>query len=163
MRANGFVLSTVSLRQGWPLLVLFVAVVVVIGLVVGLIAAPGDYVTHLKMPDLVLPPAVSSALWFILAFVFAVTGWRMWMLDSSSTEMRLWLAIQILSWWWSPIFFLIRSPVIALLVMIVMCALSLWFVIGSWHRDRISSLLFIPIFVYLAYVAAMNGAIVALN
>ena len=145
------------------MLLLFVGGVIGIGIDVGRIAAPGPWLQELRIPDLVLPDWISTPLWFLLATAFAVAGWRLWMLDSSSLEMRLWLGIQILSWWYSPVFFLIRSPLLALGVIVVMALLMLWFMLRTWRLDRISSYLFIPCFLWVAYVVAMNAAIVTMN
>lgn len=158
-------MTTISLKQGWPLLLLFTGGVIGIGFVVGLIAdpGPGSGIEELRIPDLVLPKWISTPLWFLLATAFAVAGWRLWMLDSSALEMRLWLGIQILSWWYAPVFFLIRSPALALGIISVMAGLMAWFMVRAWNRDRISAYLFIPCFLWVAYVAAMNAAIVVMN
>lgn len=156
-------MTTISLRQGWPLLLLFVGGVIGIGFVVGLIAGPGPWLDELRIPDLILPDWISTPLWFLLATAFAVAGWRLWMLDSASAEMRLWLGIQILSWWYAPVFFLVRSPPLALGIITVMAVLMVWFMLRAWRRDRISSYLFIPCFLWVAYVVAMNAAIVVMN
>lgn len=145
------------------MLLLFIGGVIGIGFVVGLIADPGPWFNELRIPDLVLPDWISTPLWFLLATAFAVAGWRLWLLDSASTEMRLWLGIQILSWWYSPVFFMIRSPFLALCIITIMALLMVWFMVRTWRRDRISSYLFIPCFLWVAYVVAMNGAIVVMN
>ena len=156
-------MSSISLKQGWPLLLLFVGGVIGIGLVVGLIAEPGPWFQELRVPDLFVPDWISAPLWFLLAMAFAIAGWRLWLLDSSSPEMRLWLGVQILSWWYAPVFFLIRSPVLALVVISLMAALMIWFLIRTWTYDRISSWLFLPCFVWVSYIAAMNLAVVMMN
>jgi tryptophan-rich sensory protein len=156
-------MASVSIKQGWPLLLLFLVVVLGIGSVVGLVAAPGDYVGQLRIPPFVLPDAVSGALWVVLSAAFAVAGWRNWILDSNSAEMRLWLAVLILSWWFSPTFFIIRSPLLALLVVAVILVLMVWFAMRAWSRDRLSFWLFTPSVLYIAYVTAMTAAIVAMN
>jgi len=156
-------LTTISLKQGWPLLLLFVGGVIGIGFVVGLIADPGPWIEELRIPDLVPPEWLSTPLWFLLATAFAAAGWRLWMLDSSALEMRLWLGIQILSWWYSPVLFLIRAPALALGIISVMAVLMVWFMVRTWNRDRVSSYLFIPCFLWVAYIVAMNGTIVMMN
>lgn len=145
------------------MLLLFVGGVIGIGLVVGLIADPGPSLQELRIPDLVPPDWVTAPLWFLLATAFAVAGWRLWMLDSASLEMRLWLSIQILSWWYAPVFFLIRLPAAALGIISIMAVLMVWFMLRVWNRDRISCYLFIPCFLWVAYVVAMNAAIVVMN
>lgn len=145
------------------MLLLFVGGVIGIGFVVGLIAEPGPRLAELRVPDVILPDWISTPLWFLVAIAFAVAGWRFWMIDSASVEMRLWLGIQILSWWYSPVFFLVRSPPLALCIITVMAVLMVWFMLRAWRRDRISSYLFIPCILWVAYVAAMNAVIVAMN
>jgi tryptophan-rich sensory protein len=156
-------MPSVSIKQGWPLLLLLIAMVMGMGLLVGLIAAPGDYVAGLRTPDLVLPTAVSGALWVVLSVSFAVAGWRSWSIDSNSLEMRLWLAALILSWWFSPAFFMLRSPLLALVVIVLLLAVMALYTVRTWKTDRPSAWLFVPSLVYIGYIAAMTGAIVAMN
>jgi benzodiazapine receptor len=156
-------MPSVSLRQGWPLLLLFIAVVMGMGWLVGLIAAPGDYVAGLRTPDLVLPTAISGALWVVLSVSFAVAGWRSWTIDSNSLEMRYWLAALILSWWFSPAFFMLRSPLLALVVVVLLLVVIVLYTVRTWKTDRPSAWLFVPSLVYIGYIAAMTGAIVAMN
>jgi tryptophan-rich sensory protein len=145
------------------LLLLFIGGVIGIGLLVGLVAEPGDYLTSLAVPDVVLPGWANTLVWLLLCVAFAVAGWRLWMLDPSSTETRLWLAIQILSWWFYPAFFLIRSPGLALVVITLLAAMMLNFIMRCWSRDRVSALLFIPCFLWVSYAAALTAAIVLMN
>jgi tryptophan-rich sensory protein len=44
-----------------------------------------------------------------------------------------------------------------------MAVLMIWFMVRVWDRDRISSYLFIPCFLWVAYVVTMNAAIVVMN
>lgn len=156
-------MPSVSLRQGWPLLLLFIAVVMGMGWLVGLIAAPGDYVAGLRTLDLVLPTAISGALWVVLSVSFAVAGWRSWTIDFNSLEMRYWLAALILSWWFSPAFFMLRSPLLALVVVMLLLAVMALYTVRTWKTDRLSAWLFVPSVAYIGYIAAMTGAIVAMN
>lgn len=157
-------MTTSSLQREWPLLLLFISGIIGIGVVVGLIAEPsGEYLTILEIPDLVLPGWLSTTIWLLLCLAFAIAGWRHWLRDSSSVEMRLWLAVLILSWWYSPAFFVIRAPMLALIIILVMAALMLVFILRCWSRERVSALLFIPCFLWVAYAAAMTAAIVVMN
>lgn len=156
-------MNTASIKKDWPLLLVFLAVVLGIGLVVGLIAAPGDYVGQLKMPPFIMPQAVSGVLGLVLSVGFAVAGWRLWVADSNSTEMRLWLATLILSWWFSPAFFIVSMPALALFVIVAILALMIWFEVRTWRRDRLSFWLLAPSVPWVGYVAAMTGAVVAMN
>jgi len=156
-------MGSVSIRQGWPLLLAFLAVVLGFGIVVGLVATPGDYVGQLKMPPLVMPQPVSAALSLALSVAFAVAGWRSWMIDSNSAQMRLWLGTLILSWWFSPAFFIVRMPGLALGIAVALLLLMVWFELRTWRRDRVSFWLVAPSVLYIGYITAMTAAIVAMN
>lgn len=156
-------MTTVSLRTSWPLLLLFVAIVMGVGFVVGLISAPGAWVQQLVLPPLVLPDAISTGVWFLLCIAFAVAGWRLWLIDSASPQTRLWLAILILSWWYSPVFFVARAPWAALVVIGLLTVLILIFIVRTWRVDRISSLLFIPCFLWVAYATVLTWWVIQLN
>ena len=155
--------TTLSLRNHWPLLLLFIAVVMGIGFVVGLISAPGPWFDQLTMPPYILPDWITGPVWLLLSVAFAVSGWRLWLLDSSSVETRLWLASLIVSWWFSPIFFIARAPFGALAVIICLAALMLVFVVRAWRVDRFSAVLFIPCVAWVVYAAVLTGMIAAMN
>ena len=156
-------MTTISIRNSWPLLALFAAIVMGVGFVVGLISAPGTWAQQLTLPPIVLPACVSTAVWFLLCIAFAVAGWRLWLIDSSSFEMRLWLAILILSWWYYPVFFVARAPMAALVVIGLLAVLMLIFVVRTWKADRVSSLLFIPCLAWVVYATVLTAWVIQLN
>jgi tryptophan-rich sensory protein len=152
------------LRREWPLLLLFTGGIIGIGLVVGLLTEPGgEYIASLKIPDLIPPQWLSTLTWLLLCIAFALAGWRNWLRNSSSLETRLWLSTLILSWWYSPVFYVIRSPLLALAVILLMAAVMIAFIVRCWSRDRISAMLFIPRLLWVGYAAAMTAAIVSMN
>lgn len=156
-------MTTISIRDSWPLLLLFIAIVMGIGLAVGMISSPGPMVQQLTLPPAVLPDYISSTIWFLLCIAFAVAGWRLWLIDSASFETRLWLAILILSWWYSPVFFIARAPLAAFVVIALLTFLMVVFVWRTWRADRISSLLFIPCVAWVAYATVLTGWVIQLN
>lgn len=157
-------MTTISLRREWPLLLLFTGGIIGIGLVVGLLTEPGgEYLASLEIPDLVPPQWLSTLTWLLLCLAFAIAGWRLWLRDPSSIETRLWLVTLILSWWFSPVFYVIRSPSLALAVILIMFTVMVVFIFRCWSRDRLSALLFIPCLLWVGYAAAMTAAIVAMN
>jgi tryptophan-rich sensory protein len=153
----------ISLRNNWPLLLLFVAIVMGIGFVVGLISAPGPWFESLRKPDYIVPTWISGPIWVLLCVAFAISGWRLWLIDSSSVETRLWLASLIVSWWFSPLFLVAQLPYAALIVLILLIALMLIFSVRTWTVDRVSALLFIPCTAWVIYAAAITYVIASMN
>lgn len=156
-------MTTYSLRSNWPLLLLFVVIVMGIGFVVGLISSPGAWFDGLAKPAYIVPQWVSTPVWILLCMAFAISGWRLWLQDSSSVETRLWLAILIFSWWYTPTFFVARAPYLALAVILVLSGLMLVFILRTWTVDRVSSWLFVPCTAWVMYAAAITAAIVSMN
>lgn len=134
-----------------------------VGFVVGMIAAPGPWVRELTLPPTLLPDYVNTVTWVVLCFAFAVSGWRLWLIDSSAIEMRLWLAILILSWWFGPLMFVARLPLAALVVIALLAVLMVVFIVRTWRVDRLSSILFIPCVAWVAYAAVMTAWLITLN
>jgi benzodiazapine receptor len=152
-----------SVRKNWPLLLLFVLIVMGIGFVVGLISAPGPWFDELEKPVYIVPSWFSTPVWALLCVAFAVAGWRLWLKDSSSVETRLWLAVLILSWWYTPIFFIARAPYLALAVIVALLGLMLIFILRAWTVDRVSALLFVPCAAWIAYAAIVTAKIASMN
>jgi benzodiazapine receptor len=155
--------TSISFRNSWPLLALFTAIVMGVGFVVGLISSPGSWAQELILPPYVLPDGVSTAIWFLLCIAYAVAGWRLWLIDSSSFETRLWLAILILSWWYYPVFFVARAPMAALVVIGLLSLLMLLFVVRAWSADRVSALLFVPCLAWVSYATILTAWVIQLN
>ena len=150
-------------RQSWPSLLIFVFGVIAGGFVVGSLSPPGEWLARLDKPEPLPPDWLSGLMWFLLCIAFGIAGWRLWQVDSTSVETRLWLATLILSWWYSPLFFVIRSPPLALVVIAALGVLMLVFVFRTWHRDRVSAWLFLPCLAWVAYATSITAAIVVMN
>ena len=103
-------MATISLRNSWPLLALFVAIVMGVGFVVGLISSPDAGRSNSSCPLLYCPTASAPRSGSCFVLPLLSPGWRLWLIDSASFETRLWLAILILSWWYYPVFFVARAP-----------------------------------------------------
>jgi len=78
-----------------------------------------------------------------------------------SKSFGLWAAQLILNWLWTPIFFGLHliAPGFAMIVALLAVAMLFTFTVA----DRKASWSFAPYVVWLAYAAALNGAILMLN
>ena len=57
----------------------------------------------------------------------------------------------------------LRDPLSALLIIFGLILAVAGFMLASWRQDRTAALLFLPYLAWVAFAAALNGAIVALN
>ena len=75
----------------------------------------------------------------------------------------LWVAQMALNFAWTPAFFLLHRPALALAIVMALLAVILAFIWTRWTADRVSALLFIPYAAWVAFAMLLNAAIVVLN
>jgi tryptophan-rich sensory protein len=64
---------------------------------------------------------------------------------------------------WTPAFFLLHRPMLALVIIVALLAAILAFIRMVWTSDRVSALLFIPYAAWVAFATLLNAAIVGMN
>lgn len=145
------------------LLALFLAVVIGIGVFIGIQSAPGSWYESLRKPVFTPPNWVFAPAWTLLYAFIAVAGWRTYLRDPSGPAMAIWVAQMALNWLWSPVFFVLHLLWPALGVLVVMLALVLTFAARQWKEDRVSALLFLPYAAWLSFAGALNLSVAVLN
>ena len=144
-------------------LVLFVALVLGGGLIIGFVTAPGAWYATLSKPPFSPPNWIFAPVWSTLYFIIAAVGWRVWRKDGNSAQMKLWWGQLALNFIWSPIFFSGHRIDIALGVIVLLLITTIGFMVITWRQDKIASLLFAPYAAWVAFASVLNGAIWLLN
>ncbi|KGD86557.1 MULTISPECIES: TspO/MBR family protein [Rhizobium/Agrobacterium group] len=144
-------------------LFLFLALVLGGGLVIGFVTAPGAWYAPLSKPPFNPPSWVFAPVWTALYIMIAIAGWRVWRGGRSRAPMKLWWVQLVLNFAWSPIFFSAHCTDIALGVIVLLLITIIGFIVISWQRDKIASLLFAPYAAWVAFASVLNGAIWLLN
>jgi tryptophan-rich sensory protein len=161
-------MSTVTLSdlrnpRAVGLLVLFLAVVIGIGAVVGISTAPGEWYAGLNKPPFNPPNWIFGPVWFTLYVLIAVAGWRTFMSEPNGIGMKLWYGQMVLNWVWSPVWFGLHLIWPAFVVIVAIDALVLAFIANRWSRDRTSALLFVPYAAWVLFASLLNLSIAILN
>jgi translocator protein len=143
--------------------ILFVALVLGGGLLIGFVTAPGAWYATLSKPPFSPPNWIFAPVWSTLYFIIAAAGWRVWRKDRNSAQMKLWWAQLALNFIWSPIFFAAHRIDIALGVIVLLLITIIGFMVITWRQDKIASLLFAPYAAWVAFASVLNGAIWLLN
>ncbi len=133
------------------------------GLLVGLINLPDEWYQSLAKPWFTPPERLFGPVWTVLYILVGIAGARSYARSPRSPVMTAWIAQLVLNFAWSPAFFGLRSPGLGLMVIIPLLLTILAFIGLSWKRDRLSSALFVPYGLWVAYAAALNAAIVSIN
>ena len=133
------------------------------GILMGVLTAPGEWYANLNKPPFNPPNWVFGPAWTALYVLIAVAGWRTWEARKTSHEMKLWWIQLGLNFLWSPTFFEMQRPWIALLVILALFAVILIFIWRSWTADRVSAFAFVPYASWVAFASALNLSIAILN
>jgi len=157
--------ATLDLRQPRALvaLVVFLAVVIGVGALIGVSNTPDAWYEALAKPPFNPPNWVFAPAWFTLYVLIAIAGWRIFLRNPLSLPMGLWVAQMLLNWLWSPVWFTAHQPWTALAVIVALLVVILGFIAVSWRQDRVAALLFVPYAGWVAFATALNLSIAVLN
>ncbi len=140
----------------------FLVLVVGGGLLIGVLNRPDDWYLSLSKPGFTPPNWIFAPVWTALYVVIAIAGARIF-IDHRSAAMRLWWAALLLNFAWSPLFFGLHEPALAMIVIFGLIVAILLFIAFSWRSDRMSAILFLPYLAWTSFASVLNAAIVALN
>jgi len=144
-------------------LVLFVALVLGGGLIVGFVTAPAAWYATLSKPPFTPPNWIFAPVWSALYIMIAIAGWRVWKKGCNNASTMLWWGQLALNFSWSPIFFSAQRTDIALGIIVLLLITITGFITITWRQDKIASLLFVPYAAWVAFASFLNGAIWRLN
>lgn len=143
--------------------VAFIALVVIVGGLIGINARPDAWYTSLQKAPWNPPNWVFAPVWFVLYVLIGIAGARTFLRDWTSPAMMLWGAQLLLNWAWSPAWFQLHQPWPAFAIIVAMLALILAFIWQSWRADRIAGWLFVPYALWVAFASSLNLAVAVLN
>ena len=141
--------------------VAFLLAVLGIGLLIGTVTRPDGWYAALAKPSFNPPNWVFAPVWTLLYVMIAIAGARTW--ESGSGGFGLWLGQMALNFAWTPVFFGLHRPGLALAIIVALLIAILAFIATRWRADRVSALLFVPYAAWVAFASVLNAAIVALN
>ena len=137
---------------------------VLIGVIVGLVAAPGaDYLT-LEKPFLTPPSIVFPIVWTILYILMGVSYGMLktkFLTDSDVDKIYyLQLTVNAL---WSIIFFSLKWRLVAFVWIVLLAGLVIKMILKFYDKDRVAGLLQIPYIIWVLFASYLNLAFYILN
>lgn len=138
----------------------FIAGVFAIGLAIGSVTRPDGWYAALVKPSFNPPNWIFGPAWAVLYVVIGIVGARSYELGAG---LPLWITQMVLNFAWTPAFFGLHRPTLALVIVLGMLVSILAFIVTRWHADRVSALLFLPYAAWVAFASVLNASIVALN
>ncbi len=143
--------------------IIFIALALGGGLVIGIGNPPGEWYQSLAKPPFNPPNWVFGPAWTLLYVLIGLAGARTWMRGNLSVGMLIWAGQMVANFLWSPFFFGLRMPPVALVVILALLALIIAFIRNRWNADRIAALLFLPYLAWVSFATLLNASIVYLN
>ncbi|EBW2353304.1 tryptophan-rich sensory protein [Salmonella enterica subsp. enterica serovar Enteritidis] len=150
------------MKPRYGLLVVFLALVVGVGLLIGYLNVPGEWYAGLVKPSFTPPDWIFAPVWTVLYIFIAVVGWRTYR-RRRGTTMALWWIQLALNFAWSPLFFGLHMVGFALAVIIALFGVVVSISLVARRVDPVSSGLFIPYALWVGYATALNAAIFLMN
>ncbi|WP_099865257.1 TspO/MBR family protein [Pararhizobium haloflavum] len=146
------------------LLLLFLILTLGGGMVIGLTNTPGEWYQALAKPPFNPPDWVFGPAWTILYILVAIAGARTFARGgAASAPMVAWWIQLALNFAWTPVFFTLQRPDLALPVIAPFFLAILVFIALSWRRDRLSAILFVPYLAWVGLASVLNFEIWRLN
>ncbi|MCL4374789.1 tryptophan-rich sensory protein [Patescibacteria group bacterium] len=150
---------------------LLLAIVICEG--VGLISAPftsaaiPTWYAGLEKPVFSPPNWLFAPVWTSLYLLMALSAYRVWIRGTRAKKVRvalLFFLIQLLlNFLWSPLFFGLRAPLLAL-VEIGLLWVAIIITIFNFHRvDHRAAYLLLPYLIWVSFAMLLNFSIVMLN
>lgn len=144
-------------------LALFLAVTLGGGLLIGATNAPGPWYAALDKPPFNPPDWLFAPVWSVIYVLIAIAGWRIWRLRDAPGKpggaMTAWWVQLGLNFLWSPVFFTLQAPGLALVIILALFAAVAAFIVLAWERDRPAALLFVPYEAWVAFATLLNASI----
>jgi translocator protein len=132
----------------------------------GAIFPPGDWYKGLKKPSWRPPDWLFGPVWTVLYLMISIAGWLVWRefgFDKSSGAFTLYFLQLLLNMLWSPLFFGLKRPDIALAELVVLWVAIAMTIAAFWSLVQAAALLLLPYFVWVTFAGALNFALWRLN
>jgi len=132
------------------------------GLAIGSVTRPDAWYAALAKPPFNPPNWVFAPVWSLLYVMIAAAGARTY-LRGPNGGLALWAAQVVLNFAWTPVFFGLHRPDLALVIIVALLAVIAAFIAVRWHADRVSAVLFLPYAAWVAFASVLNASLVVLN
>lgn len=123
---------------------------------------PGEWYLHLLKPGWTPPNWIFPIVWSILYLMIAVAGWLIFSGPGVILKM-LWTLQMLLNGLWSWLFFGMHLIGFAFLDILLLFACIFLLCLLAYRTSRGAFWLMTPYLIWVAYAAALNGAIYLLN
>jgi len=127
---------------------------------------PGEWYAALHKPTWNPPPSIFGPVWSALYTMMAVAAWLVWRRGGWRAQrgpLALYLGQLALNAAWSPLFFGLHRPGLALLDIILLLALLVATLLAFARVHRGAGLLFVPYLLWVSFATVLNFTLWQMN
>lgn len=127
---------------------------------------PGAWYAALEKPSWNPPSWVFGPVWTLLYILMAVAAWRVWRIGgwkARSRELGAYLMQLALNAAWTPLFFGLQRPGLALVDIVMLLAAACWTALLFKRVDRLAAGLLVPYLAWLSFATLLNATLWWLN
>jgi benzodiazapine receptor len=132
----------------------------------GVFVSPGGWYASLAKPAWNPPGWLFGPVWTLLYAMMAVAAWLVWREGGWKAQRRA-LGLYLVQWalnaLWTPLFFGLQRPGLALVEIITLDAAVLVTLVAFWRVRRTAGLLLVPYMLWVAFATVLNITIWRLN
>ncbi|HET6379964.1 MAG TPA: TspO/MBR family protein [candidate division Zixibacteria bacterium] len=118
-----------------------------------------QYYRALDKPGWSPPSSAFGPVWTVLYLLIGVSGWLVAQRTGSGGAQRLWGLQLALNAAWTPLFFGLRRPGMALVEIMATLAAIVLTVAAFFRQRRLAGVLLLPYLAWVAFATALNAAI----
>lgn len=120
-----------------------------------------EYYARLEKPSWGPPPWLFGPVWTVLYALMGVAAWLVAGKSGSQSRapLRLWTAQLALNAAWTPIFFGLRAPGLALVNIVLLWLTLVATVVAFWSSRKAAGILLIPYLGWVSFATALNFVI----
>lgn len=123
------------------------------------------YPTLVK-PSWTPPDWIFGPVWSCLYIMIAISGWLIYRAEYShkrTIALMLYGSQLALNFIWPFLFFSLRSPILGLIDIVLLCLLVILTIVAAWSVRPIASILLIPYLIWIIYATSLNVEIWRFN
>lgn len=127
---------------------------------------PGEWYAQLQKPSWNPPSWVFGPAWTALYTMMAIAAWLVWQRGGFAEQrvaLNLFLLQLLFNAAWSPLFFGLRNPALALVDIVLLWLALLATLLNFWGRSRVAGAVLIPYLAWVSFATALNFALWRLN
>lgn len=142
---------------------IFIALAMGLGFMNSALFMPDAWYQGLVKPSFNPPNWVFGPVWTVLYILIGIAGGMVWQHDRQSAAMKLWFVQWVLNGLWTPAFFGLYQPGLALIIITAMAIAIALFIRANWKELPTAAWLFIPYLAWVSFATLINASIVILN